>query len=155
MKKTFSNIYFYSLCTLAWLIVIHSCNKPAKAPAKFSLYYNGIYTESNEDQKIKKYEVLNDSFGYYLAVPVEMYYLQMRMRTNTLSTGQTFTTYAQTECSMIWYLGTYYSAYQWCVNITDVSGGAATGTFSGYLLKSNDIDTVFITDGNFLNIEIQ
>ncbi len=99
--------------------------------------------------------MLNDSFGYYLAVPVEMYYLQMRMRTNELHTGQTFTGFAQTECAMTWYLSTYYSAYQWQVNITDVSGGNATGTFSGYLLKSNDVDTIFVTDGNFLNIEIQ
>jgi len=144
MKK----ILLYTLIILGWLTHLYGCvKKPTRSLPRFSLEYNGTYYESNEIQNIRKYAYA-DSFGYYLAVPIEKYYLQIRMQTGTLATGQT----PVSTCGTMWYYSTTYTACNWNVHLTSVST-TATGTFNGTLV--NNTDTIQITNGNFLNINIQ
>lgn len=128
---------------LLWLISSSCEKKKTRSLPSFSLEYNGTYFESNNEQPIRK------TFdGYYLPIPIESYFIQIRL--DTITTGT-----INSSAGMLWQYGNTYTAFNWVTTISSISGGEATGTFSGYMILMPQHDTIEITNGNFLNIEIQ
>lgn len=149
-------LLFATACTCS----LFSCQKAKKqnrAPALLSLKYNGNYFETSSSSiAFYRFSTLTGSgykTGYHFDVPCADYFIQNKLWSDSLLAPHNYSD-TLIETAMVWQGTNWFTWSSFYIKIDSVSGGQAFGKFSGYLVKLQAADTLFITAGQFNHIPI-